>query len=65
MAIVKLKSIDGDEKDFSVTHAQGILDLNRRNNTKTWALDDPKYTLDSDGKIISNPDPGSDRTPEE
>ena len=59
MAIVKLKSADGNEQEFGFTHAQTILDLNRANRTTTWSLDDPKYVIDENGKIISNPDPGA------
>lgn len=49
----------GVDKPFELEHAQAILDLNKRNSTKTWVLNDPKFKLDKDGKIISKSNSGA------
>lgn len=59
MALVQLEDESGNKRSFGFTHAQAILDLNRANRTTTWSLDDPKYVIDENGIIISNPDPGA------
>lgn len=52
MEQIILKGDKVGDKPFGLKHAQDILDLNKRNSTATWALNDPKYKLDENGKII-------------
>lgn len=41
----------GETRAFDLSHAQDLLDFEKKIEAKTWKLDDPNFTLDENGSI--------------